>query len=212
MTPSNAQSPVADSQKEFFDDSSFKTLYGGVVVTWVATSAIADVFGEAVDIKILGFTVAIIVALVGFFLSEQRNLKKLVVAPFNGLLIYLTIMGGTSFLPADLEERNFAANDTSKQEMVEDGTTQTEGRSAFLKAWNPNHNLLETATELKVENQQLEDRTEELSEINRVYELRLDSTRQVLQTIELSPEVRENLMQNLDVSRNPVLLNSDINQ
>lgn len=68
MTPPNDQA-TSQPQKDFFDDASFRTLYGGVVVTWVATSAIADVWGD-VDLKVLGFTIALIVALVGFFLSD----------------------------------------------------------------------------------------------------------------------------------------------
>lgn len=202
MTPPNNQSPISQSQKEFFDDSSFKTLYGGVVVTWVSTSALAHVFGEAVDIKILGLTMAILVALVGYFLSEKRNLKKLVIAPFNGLLIYLTIIGGTSLAPVNLED----------QQPAESDSTNKGGQYAFFRGWNPNNNIIETATELKAENQQLELKTRELTQINQVYEHKLDSTRQVIQTIEMSPAVRENLMRSLDVSRNPALLNNSLNQ
>jgi hypothetical protein len=96
---SQTEQHTAQRPQEFFDDASFKTLYGGVVVTWVATSAIADVW-SSLDPKMLGFLVAIIVAFVGYLMKEKRTLKKLLTTPFNGLLIYLTIMGGTSFLPA----------------------------------------------------------------------------------------------------------------
>jgi predicted branched-subunit amino acid permease len=92
---------ASTSQKapgEYFDESSFKTLYGGVFITWVTTSIIVDILGFT-DPKILGLIIALIVAFIGFFMSENRSVKKLVITPFNGFLIYLTIMGGTSFLP-----------------------------------------------------------------------------------------------------------------
>lgn len=211
MTPPNDQA-ISQPQKDFFDDASFKTLYGGVVVTWVATSAIADVWGD-IDLKVLGFSIALIVALVGFFLSDQRNLKKLVIAPFNGLLIYLTIMGGTSFLPADIDNnQTVAGSDSTQTEIVEDTETDPGSRSAFLKAWNPNANLVQEATQLKQENVKLQVETRELNEVNQVYEQKLDSTRQVIQTIQLSPAVRESLMRNLDVSRTATMLNPTFNQ
>lgn len=211
MTPSNEQT-VSQPQKAFFDDASFRTLYGGVVVTWVATSAIADVWGD-VDLKVLGFSIAIIVALLGFFMSDQRNMKKLVIAPFNGLLIYLTIMGGTSFLPANINNnQDIAVSDTTHTEVVEDTETPSGRTSAFLQAWNPNTNLVQEAVQLKQENQKLQIETRELNEVNQVYEHKLDSTRQVIQTIQLSPAVRENLLRNLDVSRDATLMNSRFNQ
>ncbi|WP_234568572.1 hypothetical protein [Rhodohalobacter sp. 614A] len=211
MTPPNDQA-ISQPQKEFFDDASFRTLYGGVVVTWVATSAISDVWGD-IDLKVLGFTIAILVALIGFFLSDQRTLKKLVIAPFNGLLIYLTIMGGTSFLPADIDDRDPAtATDTTQTAIVEDVETESGSRSAFLKAWNPNANLVQEATQLKQENTKLQVETRELAEVNQVYEQKLDSTRQVIQTIQLSPAVRESLLRNLDVNRNATLMRPAFNQ
>lgn len=211
MTPPNDQA-ISQPQKEFFDDASFRTLYGGVVVTWVATSAISDVWGD-IDLKVLGFTIAILVALIGFFLSDQRTLKKLVIAPFNGLLIYLTIMGGTSFLPADIDDRDPAtATDTTQTAIVEDVETESGSRSAFLKAWNPNTNLVQEATQLKQENTKLQVETRELAEVNQVYEQKLDSTRQVIQTIQLSPAVRESLLRNLDVNRNATLMRPAFNQ
>lgn len=210
MTPLN-ESPVSQPPKDFFDDASFKTLYGGVVITWIATSAIADVWGE-VDLKILGFTIALIVALLGFFLSEQRTLKKLVITPFNGLLIYLTIMGGTSFLPADINRNQPAAGTDTTQTEVADVSDSVPERSAFVRAWNPNNNLVRETVQLKKENEVLEDRTEQLEQVNTAYKTQLESTRQVIRELQISPAVREDLMRNLDVSRNATLLNSRFNQ
>lgn len=211
MTPPKDEA-ISQPQKDFFDDASFKTLYGGVVVTWIATSAIADVWGD-IDLKVLGFTIALIVALVGFFLSDQRNLKKLVIAPFNGLLIYLTIMGGTSFLPADIDtNQTVAGSDTTQTEIFEDTETKPGSRSAFLKAWNPNTNLVQEATQLQQENVKLQVETRELTEVNQVYEQKLDSTRQVIQTIQMSPAAKESLLKSLELNRNATLLNPTFNQ
>lgn len=200
MTPPNDPATISQPHKEFFDDASFKTLYGGVVVTWVTTSAIADVWGDFIDLKILGFTVAIIVALVGFFLSDQRTMKKLIIAPFNGLLIYLTIMGGTSFLPADTGSEQIATPSDTTAVVADAGTAEPAGRSAFLKAWNPNKDLVEKTTVLQQENVKLEVETQQLQQVNQVYENKLDSTRQVIQTLQVSPQVRDNLMRSLDVN------------
>ena len=217
MTPSNDQAALSQPPKDFFDDASFKTLYGGVVVTWVATSAIADVWGEGIDLKMLGFIVALVVAFVGYFLSEKRTMKKLVITPFNGLLIYLTIMGGTSFLPADPGNQQIAApGDTTETVVTNPGEVEAQpvNRSAFLKAWNPNRNLVEKTNTLQRENLQLEVETQQLQQVNQVYENKLDSTRQVIQTLQISPEVRDNLMRSLDVdvSRNFELMNNSFNQ
>lgn len=213
MTPPNDPTDISHPTKDFFDDASFKTLYGGVVVTWVATSAIADVFGGSIDLKILGFTVALIVALVGFFLSEQRTIKKLIIAPFNGLLIYLTIMGGTSFLPADRGNGQvITPSDTTQTTVTDAVEAEPVRRSAFLKAWNPNKDLVEKTNVLQEENVKLEVATQQLQQENQTYETKLDSTRQVIQTLQISPEIKNNLIKSLDVSRNFEMMNNSFNQ
>ncbi len=205
---SQTDQPTTQQPQEFFDDASFKTLYGGVVVTWVATSAIVDVW-DSLDPKMLGFIIAIIVAFVGFFMKEKRSMKKLLITPFNGLLIYLTIMGGTSFLPAPTPAEITDNSDPSVTESVE-GVTRgkaktTRQASAFFTSWNPDRNLIEEATRLKKENVQLQQTTN-------IYESKLDSTRQVIQNIQMSPEVRNNLMQSLDVSTQLNNVPTDLNQ
>lgn len=217
MTPPNDQAAITQSPKDFFDDASFKTLYGGVVVTWVATSAIADVWGDGIDLKMLGFIVAIVVAFVGYFLSDQRTMKKLIITPFNGLLIYLTIMGGTSFLPADIGNEQIATPGDTTETVATDPVeveAQPVRKSAFMKAWNPNRDLVEKTNTLQQENVQLEVETQQLQQVNQVYENKLDSTRQVIRTLQVSPEIRDNLMRSLDadVSRNVELRDNSFNQ
>jgi hypothetical protein len=199
---------------EYFDDTSFKTLYGGVLVTWVSTSAIVDVFGAGVDPKFVGFVIALIVALVGFFLKEERTMKKFVVTPFNGLLIYLTIMGGTSFLPppepgADTLNR---APSEQAEEMISEGQSS---RSTFLTSWNPDRELMNTATKLERENIQLKQDTTELREVNTELIQKVDLTRESIRELQVSPEVRESLMRQLDVNSIQnfnSLRNSEINR
>lgn len=212
MTPPNDPANLSQTHKEFFDDASFKTLYGGVFVTWVATSAIADVWSN-IDLKMLGFIIAIIVALVGFLLSDQRTLKKLLIAPFNGLLIYLTIMGGTSFLPADTGNEQITTPSDTTAVVTDPEVAEPGRRSAFLQAWNPSRDLVEKTNALQVENVKLEVETQQLQQVNQVYEHKLDSTRQVIQTLQISPEVRDNLMRSLDVnvSRNIELRDGSFN-
>lgn len=200
-----AQNEYSDKSKlpsEFFDDSSFKTLYGGVMVTWVATSAIADVWGS-IDPKMLGFIVAIVVAFVGYFISENRSIKKLLITPFNGLLIYLTIMGGTSFLPAPQTSQAMNNTTTQVQDTTDHATRETQNAkpiSTFFTSWNPNQELIQQTSQLKKENHQLELKAQKLQQINTTYKTKLDSTRRVIQDIQMSPEVRKNLMNNLDIN------------
>lgn len=187
---------------QFFDDSTFKTLYGGVTVTWVATSAIVYAWGP-LDPKILGFWVALAVAFAGYGVSKNRSLKKLIVTPFNGLLIYLTIMGGTSFLPppgtaqADLGTDSAAVTDTLRTTPGE--AREMEPVTGFFTSWTVDRGLLNRTTTLQQQNRELVDQTQQLRQSNIEYRAKLDSTREILQTVQLPAEVRNQLMQNLNV-------------
>lgn len=193
---------------QFFDDSTFKTLYGGVTVTWVATSAIAYAWGP-LDPKILGFWVALAVAFAGYGVSKNRSLKKLIVTPFNGLLIYLTIMGGTSFLPppgaaqADLGTDSAAVADTTRTSPGD--AREVEPASGFFTSWTVDRQMLSRTATLQQQNRELMDRTRQLRQSNIEYKARLDSTREILQTVQLPAGVRNKLMQNLNVE----LINTD---
>lgn len=195
---------------EYFDDASFKTLYGGVVVTWVSTSAIVDLFGSSIDPKMVGFVIAIIVALVGFFLKEDRSWKKFVITPFNGLLIYLTIMGGTSFLPPPQPDANIHKEGSSEQ-VTEAIPERQAYQSAFLTSWNPDQDLLNAATKLERENVELKQDTSQLRQVNMELIDKVEFTRESIRALEIRPEVRETLMnqletgdiQNLNLLNNP---------
>lgn len=187
---------------QFFDDSTFKTLYGGVTVTWVATSAIVYAWGP-LDPKILGFWVALAVAFAGYGVSKNRSLKKLIVTPFNGLLIYLTIMGGTSFLPppgaaqADQGTDSTAVADTVGTSP--DDAREIEPAPRFFTSWTVDREQLNRTATLHLQNRKLVEQTRQLRQANSEYRAKLDSTREILRTVQLPAGVRNQLMQNLNV-------------
>ncbi len=122
---------------EYFDETSFKTLYGGVFITWVTTNTIVDLLGVS-DPKLLGFIIALIVAFAGFLMSEKRTLKRLLVTPFNGFLIYLTIVGGTSFLPPpEADDVRTERIETITQQQAAERAERTETGRIELESAEP---------------------------------------------------------------------------
>jgi len=206
MSSPSQQSENKQLPNEFFDDSSFKTLYGGVMVTWVATSAIANVW-ESLDPKILGFIIALVVAFVGYYVTGKHSVKKLLITPFNGLLIYLTIMGGTSFLPPPgMSDVNPASNDQGENGQVERIPNRDDSSpniSSFFTSWNPNRDLIQKTSQLQQENQQLEIKTQQLQEVNTTYKTKLDSTRELIRQAQLPSDVQQNLFNTLDINQLP---------
>ncbi len=95
--PSDSTARSGGLPADFFSASTFGTLSGCAVVTWVVTAVLSGVLRG--DPKIVGLVVAIAIAYVGLFLSGQRGKEHYVVSFFNGFLIYLTVVGSTSFLP-----------------------------------------------------------------------------------------------------------------
>lgn len=124
-------------------------------------------------------------------------------------------MGWTSFLPAEPVNQQIATpRDTTETVVTDPGEFEVQPvrKSAFLRAWNPDRDMVEKTNTLQQENLQLEVETQQLQQVNQVYETRLDSTRQVIQTLQVSPEIRENLIRSLDVNRNMELINNSFNQ
>lgn len=158
--------------------------------------------------KLLGFIIAIVVALVGYFVSNKRTIRKLVITPFNGLLIYLTIMGGTTFLPQSTHstfKRNSNSsavfNDTASvnQKMNKRNPT-AKPATHFLMSWNaqkPDPGLVEKTTQLSKQNKTLQEQTNKLQQENQVYKTKLDSTKQVIKKLDIPPQVQKNLLNNL---------------
>lgn len=215
---------ASTSQKapgEYFDESSFKTLYGGVFITWVTTSIIVDILGFT-DPKVLGLIIALLVAFIGFFMSENRSVKKLVITPFNGFLIYLTIMGGTSFLPPPVPYDPGEGPAATEEVNGAPGETDRSRGPALLRSWNPDQQLVEATRQLQAEKevaqqfaeqhqreklaaereveqlqsekQRLSENREQLQNLVQRYEVRLDSTRRVVQNLQLSPQQQQAIM------------------
>ncbi|MGM0739082.1 MAG: hypothetical protein ACQETM_08000 [Bacteroidota bacterium] len=203
----NTASTSHKAPGEYFDETSFKTLYGGVFVTWVTTSIFVDIFGLT-DPKIPGLIIALLVAFIGFFLSENRTIRKLLVTPFNGFLIYLTIMGGTSFFPVPEQYDAGALPAVAGEETGINGEVAEQPGFVLFQPWNPDRQLVETTQQLKAEKESARQRTEQLQAENQQlaaskqdlenkvqrYEIRLDSTRNILQQIQLSPQQQQTIM------------------
>lgn len=83
--------------KEFFTVSTFGTLGGSALVTWVVSGVLCSAL--RLQLGFVGLVVSIVVAYVGLLLSKERKPAQFVVTFFNGFLIYVTVVGGTSFLP-----------------------------------------------------------------------------------------------------------------
>jgi hypothetical protein len=85
--------------KEFWTRASFGTVAGCAVVTWLVAGVLGDVFNIANGA--LGLVVAIVVSYARLFVGKktQRTGSQMVLAFFNGFLIYATVVGGTSFMP-----------------------------------------------------------------------------------------------------------------
>jgi predicted PurR-regulated permease PerM len=172
---SNGQAAPKGLPTEFFTAGTFGTLGGCALVTWVVTSVIAGLFKT--DTAITGFIVAIIVAYVALFLSKKRSAAQAVVTFFNGFLIYLTVIGGTSFMP-------ILNNNTAS--VIED-TTKSVGET-LTRPWLPDRNLV------KVSDNLLQISQKQDSTINE-YELQVRELRTEIQNIQqLPPGTRNNLI------------------
>jgi hypothetical protein len=194
-------------QGEYFDETSFKTLYGGVLITWVTTNVIVDFSGwDDPDMnKRLGLIIALSVAFIGYFLSDNRNLRKLIVTPFNGFLIYLIIMGGTTFLPPPVEIDS--VDQRPDQSISEVRPAEyPERRSSFISSWSVDKRLINTTQRLQVENQELEAENTQLIQANRTYEVRLDSARQMIQALPIPLPQQEEIMPLLQFQMNGIIM------
>lgn len=66
-------------------------------VTWIVSGILSSLFH--VNPGIVALIVAIIVAYVALYLSKPKEKWQYVVTFFNGFLIYVTVVGATSFPP-----------------------------------------------------------------------------------------------------------------
>lgn len=154
MTNNNsATSGGVQLPRGFFTVSTFGTLGGCAIVTWVVTSVLSGIFG--IDRKITGLIVSMAVVYAGLFLSKERRKAQYVVAFFNGFLIYATVVGGTSFLPY-INPKTAGVVQEKKANI----------RTALTEPWVPDQNLVAATKELlKIENEQTKALTEARNEI-----------------------------------------------
>jgi hypothetical protein len=123
--------------RELFDASTFGSLGGAALVTWVVTNVITGVFQT--EVKVTGLVVAIAVAFAGLYLTKQkRSAARHVVAFFNGFLIYATVTGATAFTPY--------LNEGTAQAAEEDRASLT---GTFTRPWVQDRNLVEATRTLQ---------------------------------------------------------------
>jgi hypothetical protein len=81
---------------KFFTMETFGTLGGCAIAAWLVASVISGVFG--INAKYLGFFVSIGVAYIALFRTKEIKPAQYGIAFINGCLIYMTVVGGTSFM------------------------------------------------------------------------------------------------------------------
>jgi hypothetical protein len=121
--------------RELFTAKTFGTLGGCVMAVGVVTTVFSSVFDA--DPKKVGLLVSVAVAFVPVLLKKKRHWSDHVVAPFNGCLIFLTLVGASSFYPY--------VNDGTAS--VANSSGQSNTTSAF-RPWVPDRNLVEASQSL----------------------------------------------------------------
>ena len=99
MPSGNENSHDPTLPKEFWTGATFGTIAGCAVITWLVAGVLGDVF--KITHGALGLVVAVGVAYARLFVGKKkkRGGPQMVLAFFNGFLIYATVVGGTSFMP-----------------------------------------------------------------------------------------------------------------
>src|SRR5215204_3600258 len=138
--------PKADTEtasrlpKDLFTVQTFGTLSGCVVAAGVVVTVLCGVFKW--DPKIVGLIVSMIVAYVALFLAKKPRPSECIITCFNGFLIYLTLVGATSFSP-------YLNSQTA-------ATASTDGakRAPLVRPWVQDRNLVEANRHLLVLNRE----------------------------------------------------------
>ena len=99
MPNGNESSHGPTVPKDFVTHVTFGTVAGCAVITWLVAGVLGDVFD--ITHGALGLVVAMVVAYARMFVGKkkERGASQMVLAFFNGFLIYATVVGGTSFMP-----------------------------------------------------------------------------------------------------------------
>jgi hypothetical protein len=129
--------------KDFFSVNSFATLTGCSSIAWMMTNVLCGIFKWRQDIS--GLLISILIAFAAVYLTGQRKLEHWIIALFNGFLIYLTTVGGTSLIPKISSETASLAV-----------KPQVGIMEAFSKPWTPDNNLVAMNTKLGIQNQNLQ--------------------------------------------------------
>lgn len=121
--------------REFFTFETFGTAGGCALVSWVVSNTLSGLFH--LNPGILGLIVSILVAYAALYLSKPKDPRQYVVTFFNGFLIYAMLVGATSFSPY-VDQRTADVVQEKKPSI----------RTAFLRPWIPDKNVLAAARNL----------------------------------------------------------------
>jgi hypothetical protein len=171
---------------EFFTIKTFSTLGGSVLAAGVIATVISAVFH--LDPKIVGLIVSVGVAYVGVFLAKRRKLADLVVAGFNGFLIYFTLIGATSFYP-------YLNNQTAAD--IVSGATNAP--TSPFRPWVHDRNLVKASRSLVEINKEQAKTLSNLQSNGTTLEKRV-------QGLDLSPAARSEISSGLATNRHLILM------
>ena len=127
MAPNNINQ---SNGKDLWTFSSFATLGGCVFAAYVVKSIIVGFLRTPPELT--SFLVSILVALVGLYFTSKFNLKRAILALFNGCLIFFTLVGSTSYFAS-------ATDKTADKEFRE----KKPFAAAFITPLNQDKNLVE---------------------------------------------------------------------
>ena len=132
--------------KEFWTSGTFGTVAGCAVVTWLVAGVLGDVF--KITHGALGLVVAVAVAYARLFVGkkQKRTGQQMVLAFFNGFLIYATVVGVTSFMP--YVNANTAEPDAAGYQSAKVG---------LVRPWISDRNMVTKNQNLSDENSELDE-------------------------------------------------------
>jgi hypothetical protein len=172
---------------QLFTFASFGTLGSCAVIAWIVTSVLCGVFKLSQGPT--GLIVAIIVALVAVLVSPERRFEKYVVAVFNGFLIYLTIIGGTSFTP-----------------YVNPKTPEDISKPGIFKPWIPDKNFVKESVQQKEAIAKFTDKSAQQDEALKKVEIELDNIDQAIKQAPALPDPqKKDLTEKLRMSKKFIL-------
>jgi hypothetical protein len=173
--------------EQLFTFASFGTLGGCAVIAWIVTSVLCSVF--KLSQAPTGLIVSVIVAVVAVLVSTERQLRNYVVAVFNGFLIYLAVVGGTSFTP-----------------YVNPQTPEEVNQPKIFKPWIPDKNFVKENVRQKEAMAKIAGKSAQQEEALNKVELELDNIERAITQAPTVPDPqKKDLAERLRTSKKYIL-------